>query len=48
LDCAIVLPRLNVSPDAALHLTDDHRAALTHVLGDDLVLYERVAAGETA
>ncbi len=48
LDCAIVLPRLNVSPDAALHLTDSHRAALTHVLGDDLALYGRVAAGETA
>ena len=48
LDCAIVLPRLNVSPDATLHLTDSHRAALTQVLGDDLALYGRVAAGETA
>lgn len=43
LDCRVVLPRLNASPAADLHLTAATRSRLTERLAPDLALYARLA-----
>ena len=44
LGCAIVLPRVNVSPEAATDLSPDTEARLGEAMAEDFALYERLRA----
>ena len=48
LNCEIILPRLNVSPEADLALRPETLARLRGVMAEDLALYGRVANPATA
>ncbi len=48
LGCEVILPRLNVSPKAAMHLPDDLRARLSDRFAADYAVYRSIPGGESA
>jgi hypothetical protein len=48
LGCEVILPRLNVSPKATMHLPDDLRARLMDRFAIDYAVYRSVSGGEGA